>query len=65
MKDHFIGKKPVFAWAMLSISIYFAWQATTAFGDEDGSLLGISLGGATVFFLLAVRKFWELRAHND
>ncbi|MDE1468085.1 hypothetical protein [Aurantiacibacter sp. D1-12] len=65
MKDHSIGKNPAFAWAMLAVSIYFAWQAVSAFSAEDGSLLGISLGGAVVFFLLAARKFWELRRNND
>ena len=52
----------LFPWAMLLVAVYFGWQAISVFHAEDGSRLGIYLGGAVVFLLLALRKFWETRA---
>lgn len=60
----YTSKASLYAWTLLIVAVGMSWLAYRGIVLGDGNRLGLGVGGGVVFLMLALKRFWDLRAAN-
>lgn len=58
----YTSKASLYAWTLLIVAVGMSWLAYRGIVLGDGNRLGLGVGGGVVFLMLALKRFWDLRA---
>ncbi|MBO9518840.1 MAG: hypothetical protein J7493_12300 [Porphyrobacter sp.] len=61
MKTIYTDKLGLYPWVMLFVSSTMFWSAYFGFTVGDGNQLGLGIGSGSLFFILGVKRLWEVR----
>ena len=61
MKTVYTDRFGFYPWAMLFVSAVGFLSAYDGFAEGDGNQLGLGIGSGSVFLILALKRFWDIR----
>jgi len=61
MKTIYTDTLGLYPWAMLFVSATMFWSAYSGFTGGNGNRLGLGIGAGSVFLILALKRFWDVR----
>lgn len=61
MKTIYTDKYGLYLWTMLLLAFGQFWTAYRGFSTQDGNRLGLGIATGSVFLILALKRFWDIR----